>query len=129
MLQEFGAIDARELADFVGSRARNRLSVVDNWRRAARVIVVPWHGQALVPGFQLLSDGSPDPRLRPVIQILKSQGFGPWEQALWWMVPAPRLEGARPVDLLLQTREMKAEEAEAVGANLAQAATRPWDWF
>jgi hypothetical protein len=129
MLEEFGAIDARDLADLVESRARNRLSVVDNWRRAGRVVVVPWHGQALVPGFQLLSNGSPDPRLRPVLKILKDQGFGPWEQALWWTVPAPRLEGARPVDLLLRAREMPAEEAGAVAVNLAQAATRRRDWF
>jgi hypothetical protein len=129
MLQEFGAVDARELADLVGSKARNRLSTVDNWRRAGRVIVVPWHGRALVPGFQLLADGSPDPGLRPVLRILDDQGFGPWEQALWWVVPAPRLEGARPVDLLLRAREMTPEGAEQVEARLVHAAVRPRDWF
>lgn len=129
MLTEFGAVDARELADLVGSRARNRLSVVDNWRRAGRIVVVPWHGQTLIPGFQLLADGLPDPRLRPVLQALRKEGFGPWEQALWWTVPAPRLGGLRPVGLLLEARGTGPEEAQAVESRLLEAASRRRDWF
>lgn len=129
MLEEFGAVDARELADLVGSQARNRLSVVDNWRRAGRVVVVPWHGQSLVPGFQLLPDGSPDPRLRPVLRVLKEQGLGPWELALWWVVPAPRLGAQRPVDALVQARQLRPEEGSAVEGRLVVAATRRRDWF
>lgn len=129
LLAEFGAIEAHELADLVGSRARNRMSVVDNWRRAGRVVVVPWKGKALVPGFQLLGDASPDPRLRPVLARLDAQGLGAWEQALWWTVPAPRLGGARPVDLLLRTRSAGPEVAEGLEDRLLEAAHRPRDWF
>lgn len=129
MLTEFGALDAHELSDLAGSRARNRLSMADNWRRAGRIIVVPWHGQTLVPGFQLLPDGSPDPRLRPVLAVLREQGFGPWEQALWWVLPAPRLGGARPVDHLLGARALQAQQAETVRDRLIEAARRQRDWF
>ena len=36
LLQEFGAVDSRELAELAGSKARNPASTVDNWRRAHR---------------------------------------------------------------------------------------------
>lgn len=129
MLKEFGAVDAYDLAELVGSRARNRLSVVDNWRRAGRIVAVLWHGRALVPGFQLLTDGSPDPRLRPVLQVLRKSGFGPWEQALWWVLPAPRLAGRRPVELLVEARMLAPEEAGTLGDQLLEAASRRRDWF
>ncbi|MGH9185271.1 MAG: hypothetical protein ACRD0U_05585 [Acidimicrobiales bacterium] len=127
MLEEFGAVEATELAELVGSTARNRASTVDNWRRADRIVTVRWHGRTLVPGFQLLASGQPDPVLRAVLRGLRAYGMGDWEQALWFVVPSPALGGQRPVDRLLALREQPAAEGEAELVTAATARRR--DWF
>lgn len=127
LLQEFGAVSADELAELVGSKAVRRRNVVDNWVRADRIVAVAWRGVTLVPGFQLLTDGSPDPVLQPALKLLREQGAQPWERALWWALPAPRLQGARPVDLLLASRS--GTERGQVQSRLVAAAERPRDWF
>ena len=118
LLQEFGAVDAKELAELAGSAARNPATTVDNWRRAHRVVAVRWKGRTLVPGFQLLATGQPNPALQPVLRALAEYGMGDWEQALWFVLPSAALGGARPVDRL-------AADPEAVAA----AASRSRDWF
>jgi hypothetical protein len=126
MLEEFGAIDPRELAVLVGSAARNPASTVDNWRRADRIVTVRWQGRTLVPGFQLLGSGQPDPAVRPILRVLRSYGMSDWEQALWFVVPSPALDGARPVDRLLALRE---EPTAGEAAGLVAVAERRRDWF
>jgi len=125
MLEEFGAIDAPELAKLAGSKARNVASTVDNWRRADRIAPVRWRGRTLVPGFQLLETGQPDPVIRPVIQVLRSCGMGDWEQALWFVIPNPTLGGRRPVDVLLGARR---EPRGDCSDRLVTAAQRRRDW-
>jgi hypothetical protein len=130
MLEEFGAVEPAELAKMVGSTARNPASTVDNWRRADRVITVRWKGRTLVPGFQLLESGRPDPLVRPVLHALRAYGMDDWEQALWFVVPSPALGGKRPVDRLLALRERPdADQAAELAAELAAAADRRRDWF
>jgi hypothetical protein len=120
------SIDPRELAVLVGSAARNPASTVDCWRRADRIVTVRWQGRTPVPGFQLLGSGQPDPDVRPILQVLRSYGMNDWEQALWFVVPNPALDGARPVDRLLALRTgLTADER----AELVAAAERRRDWF
>jgi len=126
MLQEFGAVEPAELARLVGSAARNPASTVDNWRRADRITTVRWKGRSLVPGFQLLASGQPDPQVRAVLRTLRAYGMGEWEQALWFVVPCSALDGQRPVDRLLALREDPSDEGVA---ELAAAAERQRDWF
>lgn len=126
MLAEFGAVESKELAELAGSAARNPNSTVDNWRRAQRIVTVRWKGRTLVPGFQLLASGRPDPPLQDVLRVLGGYGMGDWEQALWFVVPSPALGGARPVDRLLELRSHPSPEGRA---ELAQAASRRRDWF
>jgi len=80
----------------------------------------------LVPGFELLGSGQPDPLVRPVLQVLRSYGMSDWERALWFVVPSPALGGARPVDRLLAVRD---EPGPAGAAELFAAAKRRRDWF
>jgi hypothetical protein len=64
--------------------------------------------------------------VRPILQVLRSYGMSDWEQALWFVVPSPALDRARPVDRLLTLRkEPTADEA----AELVAAAERRRDWF
>jgi hypothetical protein len=126
LLNEFGAVPAEEISELVGSSAQRRSSTIDNWRRSYRILAVRWRDQTLVPGFQLLRDGQPDPNLRRVLELLAKQGFGAWQAALWWVLPTPALDGARPVDLLLKIR---GREGSAGPEQLLRAANRPEDWF
>lgn len=127
LLQEFGAVTAEEVADLVGSRAARRRTVVDNWVRSDRVVAVGWRGETLVPGFQLLPDAQPDPLLQPVLASLRAYGAESWERALWWTLPAPRLSGRRPVDLLLESRT--ASDRGEMSEVLLSAAQRTREWF
>lgn len=129
MLREFGAVTAGELADLTGSRAKRARTTVDNWRRAHKIVTIRWRDQTLVPGFLLFPDAHPDPVAQPVLARLADQGFSDWQAALWWTVPAPALDGARPVDLLLKAREASADEASRLAGRLVGAATRRRDWF
>ena len=78
-----------------------------------------------MPGFELLESGQPDPLVRPVLQVLRSYGMSDWERALWFVVPSPALDGARPVDRLLAVRKQSAARAP----ELVAAAERRRDWF
>lgn len=126
MLEEFGAVEPRELAELVGSTARNPSSTVDNWRRADRIVTVRWKGRTMVPGFQLLASAQPDPNLHNVLRALRAQRMSEWEQALWFVVPAPALGGSRPVDRLLELRDRPDPRGTA---EVAAAAERRRDWF
>lgn len=127
MLEEFGALEPRELAELVGSTARNPSSTVDNWRRADRITTVRWKGRTLVPGFQLLPSAQPDPAVQLVLRVLRAYGMSDWEQALWFVVPCPALGGSRPVDRLLALR--RSADTGDGAARLAAAAQRRRDWF
>lgn len=127
MLEEFGAVEPPELAALVGSAARSPASTVDNWRRADRIVTVRWRGRTLVPGFQLLPSGQPDPAVRAILRALRAYGMSDWEQALWFVVPNPVLDRDRPVDRLLALRDDPKPDA---ATELAAAATaRQRDWF
>jgi hypothetical protein len=127
LLQEFGAETVEKLAERVGSKARRSGSLVENWRRAHRVVAVRWHDQLLVPGFLLGGDYLPNPHARAALTVLHEQGFSDWQAALWWLVPSPALQGSRPVDVLV---EGVTEQRETpVGEQLAAAARRRRDWF
>lgn len=127
LLGEFGAVEPRELATLVGSAARNPASTVDNWRRADRIVTVRWKGRTLVPGFQLLASGHPDPTVQGILRVLRAYGMSDWEQALWFVVPNPALDRRRPVDLLLAVRD---DPGRAAASELASAAAaRQRDWF
>ena len=126
MLEEFGAVEPAELAQLAGSAARNPASTVDNWRRADRIATVRWRGRTLVPGFQLLESGKPDPTVSRVLRVLRAYGMGDWEKALWFVVPCEALGGERPVDRRLQLRRHPSDDGVA---ELVAAAERRRDWF
>lgn len=126
MLEEFGAVEPAELARLVGSAARNPASTVDNWRRADRIVTVRWKGRTLVPGFQLLESGKPEPAMQEALRVLRGYGMGEWERALWFVLPNPALGGRRPVDRMVELRKSRSADG---GPELAEAARRRRDWF
>lgn len=122
MLREFGASEPSEIANLIGSEAKNPANVTDNWRRAHKVVAVKWRGRTLVPGFMLVADGTPNLLLRPVLTQFHEYGMTDWQAALWWMISNPKLEGMRPVDVLLR-------DQQGSGEALIEAAHRDREWF
>lgn len=128
LLQEFGAVDAAEVARVAGSKAKNPATTLDNWRRSHRVVVVRYKNRNLVPGFLLTPDG-PDPVARPVLQRLAEQGASAWQAALWWVLPKWQLGEQRPVDLLLGVRDADEEASKDVQRRLLEVVDEPRDYF
>jgi len=113
LLQEFGGATAEQLAEMTGSRAKNPQHTLDNWRRAHKVVAVRYKGDQYVPGFMLTSEGTPDPRIQPVLAALAEQGATPWQAAVWWVLPRWQLDGGRAVDLLVGSRLTSDRDLQA----------------
>lgn len=101
LLREFGALTSAEVADFVGSEARNRSSLAHRWRKEGRLLAVPYRGTLLYPGFQF-HDGEVLPHLADVLRHLSAGGLTDWETALWFTARNGWLDDRRPVNLLVE---------------------------
>ncbi|MBS44120.1 MAG: hypothetical protein CMH83_13340 [Nocardioides sp.] len=67
--------------------------------RDRRLLLVPadrWTPEALVPGFQLVADGTPREELAPVLEPLLRAGGDPWLLWGWLTRPAGLLGGLVP---------------------------------
>lgn len=100
LLTEFGALTSSQVADLVGSEAKNRSSLAHRWRKEGRLLGVQYKGTVWYPGFQF-HDGDVLPVVVDVLAELGGAGAGEWEIALWFTAPSGWLADRRPVDLLL----------------------------
>jgi hypothetical protein len=121
LLMAYGALTAAELAELHGSKARNRNTLVDNWRRSKRVLTVSFRGRTLVPAFQITSDGSPHPVLAAVLPLLLSGG-SEWAAALWFTAPNGFFDWAKPADLLVGRADTPVTADDDLGRRLVEAA-------
>lgn len=101
LLREFGALTSSEVAEFVGSEAKNRGSLAHRWKREGRLLGVSYRGTVWYPGFQF-HDGIVLPVIADVLAELAGAGLGEWETALWFSAPNGWLHDQRPCDLLLE---------------------------
>jgi RNA polymerase sigma factor (sigma-70 family) len=115
-LLEFGAYTSAEVADLVGSSARNRSAVASRLRREGRLIGVDYRGSTYFPAFQF-SGSEPLPIVAEATALLRERGWSDWQQLLWWTTRSDLLDGRRPVDVI--------NEPEAV----RDAATREVEEF
>lgn len=124
LLQTYGAYTPAELADLYGSAARNRGALMDNWRRAQKLLVVSFRGRLLVPAFQVTADGSPHPVLADLIRILRPASSSDWSVALWFISPNGAFpDWAKPADLLVARRDEPVRGDDEVGSVLVASAT------
>lgn len=118
LLREWGALEASEVADLAGSRAKNRSALASRLAAEGKLFWVPWAGRQVYPAFQLDHDGQVRPLIARVLQALPSERSA-WFTALWFCAVSPSLD-ARPVDLLddVEQQERIVEAAREVGAPL-----------
>jgi len=103
---EFGLLSAAEVAQRVGSTAKNAKSYATDARRAGRLLAVKRMNKLLYPGFQLTSTG-PVPVIRALSQAAQGLGVGE-ESVLLWLTAPTTWWGmdSRPVEHLDEAEEV-----------------------
>jgi len=110
VLAEYGTLTSEEVADEVGSRARNRAASAHRLQNAGKVFAVRHQGQTLFPAFQF-AGGAVRTGVPEVLRVLHDRGLSGWEIALWFIAGSSFLGGRRPVDLLDEDQELVIEHA------------------
>lgn len=117
LLAEFGALTSAEVADLLGSEAKNRNSLAHRLKKEGRLFAVSYKGTAWYPGFQFRG-GTVLPQLADVLSELAGAGLGDWETALWFTARNGWLDDRRPVDLLLDETGRVVDAASREGTDL-----------
>jgi Poly(hydroxyalcanoate) granule associated protein (phasin) len=110
-LAEFGTLTSREVAEFAGSRAKNRAALANRWKAAGQIFAVEAGGQTLFPAFQCSrNDGQPRPVIAEILAALQPR-FSGWQTALWFTGRNGWLGSRRPVEVLEAEPGAAAEAA------------------
>jgi hypothetical protein len=116
-LEEFGVWTAADLARMRGVETVNEHATPGRWLKERRVFAVDGPRERLYPVFQFTPDAHPLPVLQPVLVALPATLSG-WETLLWFTAPNGWLDGARPVDRLVDAPELVAAAARSLAASL-----------
>ena len=98
-LREYEVLDADQVHELFGSRARNRSALAARWRSGKKIFAVQHRGRFLYPAFQFDSQGRPRQVISKVLAVLGTE-VGGWQTALWFVTPNGWLDEEKPVDML-----------------------------
>ncbi len=98
-LREYEVLDADQVHEIFGSKARNRSALAARWRSGKKIFAVQHRGRFLYPAFQFDAQGRPRQVISKVLAALGTE-VGGWQTALWFASPNGWLDGEKPVDLL-----------------------------
>ena len=98
-IRQFEMLDADQVHEFYGSKARNRSALAARWRSDKKIFAVQFGGRLLYPAFQFDVQGRPRKVISKVLAAL-GDAVGAWQMALWFVTPNGWLAGDKPVDLL-----------------------------
>jgi hypothetical protein len=113
LLNEFGGLNATQVAELAGSEAKNTSALAGRWRREGRILAVEHHAKLYYPGFQFDASGIPKPPVAAVLNRLDAPSMTPWQQALWFTTANGWLSGRRPVDVLDEEPDSVVAAADA----------------
>ena len=97
--RDYGMLDADQVHELYGSKARNRSALAARWRSDKKIFAVQRGGRFLYPAFQFDAQGLPRKVISKVLAAL-GDAVGGWQTALWFVTPNGWLDGEKPVDLL-----------------------------
>jgi len=105
---------SREVARIAGHEAANASATATRWKRAGRIIGLPWKDGDLYPAFQF-AEGQPRPVIQQLIGIFGSQR-SPWQIAFWLTSTNSWLDGAIPAERLDDEAAVLAAAEREIGA-------------
>jgi hypothetical protein len=115
-VEEFPCYTSREVADLAGHEAANASATATRWKKARRIVGLPWKGSDLYPAFQF-REGRPRPIVGRLIEQLPRR-MSPWQIAFWLTSTNGWLGGATPLQRLDEEAALlaaAAREGEAPG--------------
>jgi hypothetical protein len=115
-VEEFPCYTSREVAELAGHEAVNASATATRWKKARRIVGLPWKGSDLYPAFQF-SEGRPLPAIAQVIEALPDR-MSAWQVAFWLTSSNGWLGGATPLERLDDETAVlaaAAHESEALG--------------
>lgn len=127
-LEAHGALTTEEVANFAGSKARNRRQTAHSWATERKIFGVKHDGRTLYPSFQF-DQQTRKPRVE-IHQALKRlpAGLDGWALALWWVTPMlDGKEWVTPLDVLDDPQRLvrlASSEADAWRADGASGRSR-----
>ena len=98
-MRDYEVLDADQIHELYGSKARNRSALAARWRSDKKIFAVQRGGRFLYPAFQFDAQGLPRKAISKVLAAL-GDAVGGWQTALWFVTPNGWLDGEKPVDLL-----------------------------
>ena len=116
-IRQYEMLDADQVHELFGSRARNRSALAARWRSDKKIFAVKHRGRFLYPAFQFDAQGRPRQVISNVLAALGTE-VGGWQTALWFVTPNGWLDEEKPVDMLerepLAVLDAAADVAEPV---------------
>jgi len=97
---------AEDLAQLAGHEASNRSATANRWKSQEAIFGVRRLGRDRYPAFQF-QDGRPRKVIGRVLKALP-RGMSPWQIAFWFTSPNGWLDGARPMDRLVDEEAIVA---------------------
>lgn len=101
-LDEFGALTSEQVAQLLGSRAKNARATASRLVSHGAIFSVEVASRRVFPGFQFApTTGAVRPEVGEVLAELPlTLRRSDWQLALWWTTPSSWLDDQRPVDVL-----------------------------
>jgi hypothetical protein len=99
-----------------GHEAANASATATRWKKARRIIGLPWKGSDLYPAFQF-KEGRPRPVIGRLIDALPGR-MSPWQIAFWLTSSNGWLGGATPLERIEDESDLlaaAAREGDALG--------------
>lgn len=113
-LAAFPVVEAAVVHDRAGHKSANKAQTAATWRRADRILGLPYDGRIVYPLFQFDDDGRPWPLVQPTLKALPADRSA-WQRAFWLVSPNEWLDERTPADALRAGDERVVDAAGHAG--------------
>jgi hypothetical protein len=112
-----GLLSSREVADMLGSTAKNRAALAKQLKDAGKALSVRLRNQDHYPGFQFDHENQRlYPEMAEIIALLAADHDAGWQMALWFACTNEWLGGKTPLAIWPDDRRAVIEAARAENA-------------
>ena len=112
-----GMLSSREVADLLGSTAKNRAALAKQLKDGGRALSVRLRNQDLYPGFQFDRENQRvHPEMSEILALLAADYAYGWQMALWFTCNNEWLAGNTPLAVWPDDRQAVVEAARSENA-------------